>query len=176
MVEDGREPEISEGAGSIAVELLADDELYDAIAVPLGNGALLTGIARWFKAASPATEVIGVSSVGADAMERSWRSGEIVKRETISTIADGIGIRIPIPEAVEDMKGVVDDVVLVEDDQIITAMRLLHRRAGLVAEPAGAAGAASIFADHERFNDRRVATIVAGSNLSLEGLRDYLFD
>lgn len=176
MVEDGREPEISEGAGSMAVELLAGKELYDAVTVSLGNGALLTGVARWFKAASPATEVVGVSSVGADAMEKSWRSGEIVERETISTIADGIGIRIPIPEAVEDMKGIVDDVVLVEDGQIIEAMRLLHRRAGLVAEPAGAAGVASILADRERFDDRRIATIVAGSNLSLEGLQDYLFD
>lgn len=176
MVEDGLEPEISEGAGSIAVELLANDPAYDCVTVPLGNGALLNGIARWFKAASPATEMIGVSSAGADAMERSWRTGQIVERETVDTIADGVGVRIPIPESVHDMQGTVDDVVLVEDRQIIEAMRLLHVHAGLVTEPAGAAGVAALLAHPARFYDRNVATVVAGSNLSSEGARKYLQD
>lgn len=174
LIEDGREPEISEGAGTIAVELLAGNQLYEAITVPLGNGALLTGMARWFKASSPATEVIGVSSTGADAMEKSWRSGRIVQRDDVDTIADGIAVRIPVPEAVRDMQEIVDDVFLVEDHHIVEAMRLLHHHAGLVTEPAGAAGLASILADPDRFSGRRVATIVAGGNLSREDVRTYL--
>ena len=173
LVEDGREPEISEGAGSIGVELLAGGAAYDALTVPLGNAALLTGVGRWFKAASPATEVIGVSSAGADATEKSWRSGEIVVRDSIDTVADGIGVRIPIAEAVGDMRGTVDDVVLVDDEQIIEAMRLLRRHAGLVAEPAGAAGVAAILADADRFAARRVATIVTGSNLREDGMEGH---
>lgn len=58
--------------------MLARGDILDAVLVPLGNGAMLNGIARWLKAASPATRVIGVSSVGADAMEKSWRGGEPV--------------------------------------------------------------------------------------------------
>lgn len=174
MVEDGLEVEISEGAGSIGVELLANDPAYDRVTIPLGNGALLNGIARWFKAASPATDMIGVSSVGADAMEKSWRTGEIVERETVDTIADGMGVRIPIPESVQDMQGIVDDVALVDDREIIEAMRLLHEHAGLVTEPAGAAGVAALLADPERFSGLRVATVIAGSNLSPEGARRYL--
>lgn len=174
MVEDGRDPEISEGAGSIAVELLAANQLYDLVTVPLGNGALLSGMARWFKAASPATELIGVSSVGADAMEKSWRLGEIVNRQSVDTIADGIAVRVPIPEAVEDMRGTVNDVVLVDDEQIIEAMRLLHRYAGLVTEPAGAAGVAALLANPERFSGRQIASIIAGGNLTLEDTRNYL--
>jgi threonine dehydratase len=166
MVEDGREPEISEGAGSIAVELLERDDVVDAVTVPLGNGALLNGIARWLKAASPSTEVVGVSSRGADAMERSWRSGRIVERPSVDTIADGIAVRVPIPEAVEDMRHTVDDIVLVGDDVILRAMRLLYEHAGLLIEPAGAAGIAAILADGERFRERRVATVLCGSNVT----------
>jgi peptide deformylase len=166
MVEDGREAEISEGAGSIAVELLERDDIIDAVTVPLGNGALLNGIARWLKAASPSTEVVGVSSRGADAMERSWRTGRVIERPRVDTIADGIAVRVPIPEAVEDMLHTVDDVVLVGDDAILEAMRLLYDHAGLLIEPAGAAGIAGILADVERYRGRRVATVLAGSNVT----------
>ena len=67
FVEDGREPWITEGAGTIGLELLEGDAVYDAVLVPLGNGALLNGMARWLKAAAPATEVVGVSAAGAPA-------------------------------------------------------------------------------------------------------------
>lgn len=171
MVEDGREPEISEGAGSIAVELLATGEAFDAILVPLGNGALLNGMARWIKAASPATRVIGVCSRGADAMEVSWRRGGVVERSAVSTIADGIAVRVPVPEAVDDMMGLVDDVVLVDDDTIRRAMGHLFEDAGLVTEPAGAVGVAALLSDAQRFADRRVATVICGSNVASDSLR-----
>src|SRR6185295_4444339 len=119
FVEDGREPWITEGAGTIGVEMLERDDAFDAILVPLGNGALLNGVARWIKAASPATEVIGVCAAGAPSMERSWRKGPgapVVETERTDTIADGVAVRIPIAEAVADMHGLVDDVMLVPDD------------------------------------------------------------
>lgn len=166
MVEDGRDPELSEGAGSVAVELLERDDVIDAVTVPLGNGALLSGIARWLKAASPSTDVVGVSSRGADAMERSWRAGRVVEQPSVDTIADGIAVRVPIPEAVEDMRRTVDDVVLVADDVILQAMRLLYEQAGLLIEPAGAAGIAAILADVERYRGRRVATVLCGGNVT----------
>jgi threonine dehydratase len=109
MVGDGLDPEVSEGAGTIAIELIQHDARYDVVLVPLGNGAMLNGAARWLKAAAPKTRVIGVSATGADAMEKSWRSRTIVLPASVTTIADGIGVRVPIPEAVNDMHGVVDD-------------------------------------------------------------------
>lgn len=174
LIEDGREAEISEGAGSMAVEILGRGDAYDAVIVPLGNGALLNGVARWFKAASPWTETIGVSSVGADAMEKSFRAGQVVERDQVETIADGIGVRVPIPEAVADMAGIVDDVMLVEDHHIVEAMQMLHAREGLVVEPAGATGLAAIVAEPDRFRDRSVVTVVAGGNLDPAGARRYL--
>jgi threonine dehydratase len=144
------------------------------LAVPLGNGALLTGVARWAKAAHPGIEVIGVQAMGADAMEKSWRSGTLLFPPSVATIADGIGVRVPIKEAVDDMNGIVDDVLLVEDTDIIAAMRLLFRSAGLLAEPSGAAGVAAIQAHPQRFRGRRVATIICGSNLTEEQMKAWV--
>ena len=173
-VADGLDPEAAEGAATIALELLAGPDRPDVLAVPLGNGALLTGIARWTKAVSPSTEVIGVQASGADAMEKSWRTGQLLFPPSVATIADGISVRVPIKEAVEDMKGIVDDVLLVEDADIITAMRLLFRTAGLLAEPSGAAGVAAIQTHVERFRGRRVATVICGSNLTEEQVKAWL--
>ena len=135
--------------------------------MPLGNGALLNGVARWVKAASPATEIIGVCAAGAPAMERSWRRGPgapVVETETADTIADGVAVRVPIPEAVADMHGLVDDVLLVDDEVTREAMRLVETHAGVVLEPAGALGVAAILAARERFAGRAVATILCGGN------------
>lgn len=167
FIEDGREPWITEGAGTIGRELLSRDAALDAVLVPLGNGALLNGVARWMKAASPATEIIGVCASGAPAMERSWRNGPggaIVETPSVDTIADGVAVRVPVPEAVSDMHGQVDDVVLIDDAETREAMALIERHAGLIVEPAGALGVAAILADRKRFSDRSVATILCGGN------------
>ena len=173
MVEDGHEPEISEGAGTIAFELLERNR-FDAVLIPLGNGALLNGNARWIKEVAPDTEVIGVSASGADAMARSWREGEIVIRDTVSTISEGIAVRVPVPAAVSDMAGLVDEVILVGDDSTIDAMRLIHRHTGLAVEPAAAVGVAALGDEPQRFARRQVATILTGANLTEEQTRRWL--
>ena len=174
VVEDGLEPEISEGHGTLAMELLAHGNAFDAITIPLGNGALLNGMARWIKAASPATRVLGVSAVGADAMEKSWRGKTIVTSQSADTIADGIAVRVPVPEAVDDMQGLVDDVLLVTDSHIVTAMRLVYEHSGLLLEPAGAVGVAAIFARQAQFAHKTVVTVLCGSNITPTQIQAYL--
>jgi threonine dehydratase len=174
MLADGLDPEAAEGAGTMAIELLAGPSVPDVVLVPLGNGAMLTGIARWIKASKPAIRIIGVQAVGADAMEKSWRHKELVFPPSIATIADGIGVRVPIREAVEDMQGLVDDVYLVDDTIIIAAMRLLFTKAGLVVEPSGAAGLAAILAQPAQFKGLDVATIVCGGNLTEQQIATWL--
>jgi threonine dehydratase len=174
MVEDGREPAIAEGAGTIAVELLRWPEPIDDLLVPLGNGALLTGIGRWMKQHAPATQVIGVAAAGAPAMVESWHSGQLVTYEQIDTIADGVGARLPVPEAVADMHGTVDATMLVQDATILAAMRLIHEHLGLVIEPAGAIGFAAILADPARFHGRLVATVLCGANVTQRQIAEWL--
>jgi threonine dehydratase len=173
FIEDGRIPAISEGAGSIAVELLSPNQAFDAILVPLGNGALLNGVARWTKAHAPQTRVIGVSSVHASAMHDSWKSGRIVEHSTANTIADGIAVRVPIPEAVADMDGIVDDVLLVAEPSLQTAMKLLFEEERLIVEPSGAAGIAALL-EHPALAYGRIATILCGGNMTQEQIHAWL--
>jgi peptide deformylase len=174
MVEDGLEPEIAEGAGSIAVELLSARPALDAIVLPLGNGSLLTGNARWIKAASPATRMIGVCAAGADAMRGSFERNEPIETARVHTIADGIAVRVPIPEALADMRGLVDEVQIVTDEQIIEAMRLLHAHTGLLIEPAGAAGVAMLLGYRDKFAGQQVATVLCGGNLTGNQTREWI--
>jgi threonine dehydratase len=174
MVEDGFDPAISEGHGTLAIELLTQGSTFNAITIPLGNGAMLNGMARWIKAVAPATRVLGVCADGADAMEKSWRNKNIVISGKADTIADGIAVRVPIPEAVEDMQGIVDDVLLVSDTHIIEAMRLVYEHAGLLLEPAGAVGVAAIVAHRRLFKNQKVATVLCGSNVAKSQIEEYL--
>lgn len=169
FVVDGREPWISEGAGTVGRELLSRDEAFDAVLVPLGRGGLLNGVARWLKAAAPATQVFGVGAVAAPAMERSWRQGPgppVVETLTADPIADGVAVRTPIPKAVGDMHGLVDDVILVDDSRILEAVRLIRQHTGLIVEPAGALGIAAIRNEPARFEGLAVAAILSDGNLS----------
>jgi threonine dehydratase len=174
FVEDSRDPEPTEGAGTIALEWLAFPERLDALLVPLGNGALLAGIATVMKARRPETQVVAVGASGAPAMVESLRSGRLISHDRIDTIADGIGIRVPVPEALDDLRGLVDGLILVPDDAILRAMRLLHRHAGVVAEPSGAAGLAALVQEPARFAGQTVGTIICGSNLTPAQMRDWL--
>jgi threonine dehydratase len=174
MVEDGLIESISEGAGTIGLELAQYPKPIDDILIPLGNGAMLGGIARWFKHARPETRVIAVQAAGAPAMLESWRAGRVIEHDRIDTIADGIGVRVPILEAVQDMNGLVDDGLTVSEERILEAIKLLHQHLGVVVEPSGAAGIAAILEHRERFAGSRVATIICGGNLTLEQMQNWL--
>jgi threonine dehydratase len=168
FVEDGALAPIAEGAGTIAVELTRVHDPIDAIFVPLGDGALVTGIGVWMRRASPSTRVIGVVAEGAPAMELSWHAAKLVSTESIATIADGIAVRVPVASAVEEVRSAVDDVMHVSDAEMIVGMRALFNDAGLVVEPASSAGIAAAKKLSGELAGKRVAVIVTGGNISPE--------
>jgi threonine dehydratase len=173
FVEDGREPAIAEGAGSMGVELSRWPEPLGLVAVPLGNGALLGGVGTWLRAASPETAVVGVCAAGAPSMERSWRAGHPVETTVVDTIADGIAVRVPVPEALETLRACVDDVVLVSEDALRAAMRLIVETCGLIVEPAGAAGIAALL-EHRHLRSRGVVAVpLCGGNVTREQWREW---
>jgi threonine dehydratase len=174
FVEDGLDVETAEGAGSIGLELLEAVEPPQHLLVPLGNGALFNGIGRVVRALSPSTRVVAVQAAGAPAMLESLRQHRVVQHAAIDTIADGIGVRVPIPQALADMEGLMDDGVLVSDDAILAAMRLIHRHAGLVVEPSGAVGVAAMLERPEDFQGGTAATILCGGNLTESQMREWL--
>lgn len=174
FVEDGLDVETIEGAGTMGLEWLRFPEPLDALLVPLGNGAMFNGIAGVMKDRSPGTRMIAVGAAGAPAMVESWRTGRLVTHDRIETVADGIGVRVPVPQALEDMNGLVDDAVLVGEDSIIEAMRLLHRHAGVVVEPSGAVGVAAVMERPDLFRGPLVGTIICGGNLTADQMREWL--
>jgi threonine dehydratase len=173
-VEDGLEDEIAEGAGTIAVELLEHADPIDVVYVPVGNGALINGVGAFFKQRSPQTRIVGVCAQGAPSMERSWRRSDLVETPIVETIADGVAARVPIQRALDLMAEVVDDMMLVDDQQIVEAMRRLFERENLVVEPAGAVSLAGSLADPGRRPEETLAVIVTGSNIDPQRRHEWL--
>lgn len=155
---DGLHPAIAEGAGSIGVELAA--ESFDTVVVPVGDGALVSGIACWLKEKRPGVRVVGVAAKAAPALVESWRQGTVVTVPQDNAFAAGITISRPEPVAVTRLRALVDDMVLVTDDELRSAMRLAAETLGLLLEPAGAAGLAAI----PKLDTESVATVLTGAN------------
>lgn len=174
FIEDSQNIESLEGAATIGLELLKFPNKIDTILIALGNGALTNGIARVIKHYNPNTKIIAIQAKGASAMVDSWRSSSIVNYKTSNTIADGIAVRLPIPQALKDMTGLVDDALLVDDNSIIQGMQLIHQHLGIVAEPSGAVGIAAILENPTYFKNQTVVTIICGGNLTAEQMKLWL--
>jgi len=164
-VEDGAARAIAEGAGSIGVELSRNADAFDHILLPLGNGALVSGVGAWFRHAAPGVRIVAVAAAGAPAMAEAVLTGVPAPGARADTIADGIAVRVPIPYAVECVRRVVDDVVLVDDHAIRAAMTLIAEHLGLVVEPAGAAGLAALIAQPDRWRGQKVMVPLCGGNV-----------
>ena len=167
FVEDGREVAISEGAGTIGVELLAAGPV-DTLVVQVGDGALIGGVARWVKEHSPGTRVVGVCASGSPAMFRSWREGRAVSAPA-DTIASALAVASPIPASVERIRPLIDEFVMVDDADMVDAMRVAARTVGILLEPAGAAGIAAV-RRHEPEGER-IAVLLTGQGVP-QAVRD----
>jgi len=174
FTEDGAHPAFAEGAGTIAREFTEAGFIADAFLVPLGNGSLITGIGAWLKHAAPQTRVIGVVAEGAPAMKLSFLENRIVETSAIRTIADGIAVRVPVPAIVEAMSDTVDEVLAVDDQAMLQAMKLVLYTVGLVVEPAGIVGLAAILSNLSRFRGQKLATVLCGGNLTSGQMHDWL--
>lgn len=168
LLVDGQDPWIAIGAGSIALELTdgvaaGDLPQLAAVYVPVGNGALIAGIGTWLRMAAPAMRVIGVQAAEAAAMTLSWRARAPLETPTANTIADGIAARVPVPEALDLMIRVVDDMLLVDEEEIVAGTHALSSALPVAIEPSvGAAWAAMRKAGP---HDRPVGLIVTGGNV-----------
>jgi threonine dehydratase len=174
FVEDGAEDEITEGASSLGYEICNARPDVSCVVLPLGNGALICGVARAFEASGSTARIIGVVAAAAPAMARSWRTRSIVSCPA-KTIADGIGVRAPVPQIMPEVYDGVDEVLEVSESHLKTAIKKVFVHHGIVTEPTGAAGAAALLAFPERFKGHVVATALCGGNISPD-LRAELFE
>jgi threonine dehydratase len=165
FLNDATDPDLPAGPGTIGVELL--DQLPDlsAVFVPMGDTALIRGVGSAVKQVAPNVRIVGVQAARAPSYVLSWRAGRAVPTDRCDTCADGLATRTPEEENVAAIRKVVDDVVLVDEEQMIDAIRRLFREEGVLAEPAGAAATAAYLAHPI---SGRVALLVTGENISDE--------
>jgi threonine dehydratase len=166
-------PKTALGTASVGMEFidqLADVGVtLDAVIVAAGGGGLTGGVACAVKLMSPGTAVYVVEPEGADSLNRSFKTGSPQAIEAVRTIADSLGAPRCEPYSFALNRQFVDEVVLVDDDQIREAMRLLFRSAKLAVEPAGAAAlAALMYPLRDRLDGQTVGIVVCGANIDIE--------
>ena len=166
-------PKTALGTASVGMEFIdqvtAEGAKLDAVIVAAGGGGLTGGVACAVKQMSPETAVYVVEPEGADTMYRSFKAGSPQSLDAVRTIADSLGAPRCEPYSFALNRRFVDEVVLVSDDQIREAMRLLFRSAKLVVEPAGAAALAALMHPlRERLDGRSVGIVVCGANIDAE--------
>jgi threonine dehydratase len=172
-VHSGNEPDLIAGVATHTLEMLEQEPRLDVIVVPVGGGSGAAGACVVAKATAPGCEVIGVQAEQAPAAYRSWRSGSIVE-DRMGTAAEGLATRIgfELPQAI--LGEHLDDFVLVAEDELRDATRLMIEHTRNLVEAAGAAPLAAALRLGDRLEGRRVALVCTGGNCTLDQLREVL--
>jgi threonine dehydratase len=164
-IHSGNEPALVAGVATYTVEILGSWPDCEVIVVPVGGGSGAAGTCVVAKSVRSSIEVIGVQSQAAAAAYRSWRAGTLVE-DSCTTFAEGLATRTAFGLPQQILRDLLDDFVLVSEDALRTATRLMIEKTRNLVEPAGAAALAAVLGDPPRFADRRVAIICSGGNIS----------
>jgi threonine dehydratase len=155
------------GVGSYAMELFNAVQDIDEVYVPVGCGSGICGVIAWRDALGLKTRVIGVVSENAACYALSFKAGRPVETQSAITFADGVAVRVPVPEALEAIRAGADRIVEVSDEEVKAAIRDLYRCTHNIAEGAGAAPLAALLKDPAR-KGKRFAVILSGGNIDRE--------
>lgn len=159
------------GQGTVGLEMLEQlaGEEPDVIITPVGGGGLLSGTAITVKSKAPNCRVIGAEPEGADDAFRSFKLGQHIIQHTPDTIADGLRTTLGTLNF-HIISNHVDDILLVNDRQIISAMQLIWSRMKLIVEPSAAVPLAAVLANKALFSGRHIAIVLSGGNIDLQQL------
>lgn len=161
------------GVGTYALEIIQDLPSVDTIIVPVGAGSGVCGTGIVAKAINKDIEVIGVQSAQAPAMKLSWERGTLVESK-MKTFAEGLATRVPFQNTQDIMRKVVDEFILVDDDDIRSAIILMLKHTHNLVEAAAAAPLAAALKLKERLKNKRVVLVASGGNISVKKLREIL--
>jgi threonine dehydratase/serine racemase len=164
-------PDVIAGQGTVALELLDQVSDLDAIVAPVGGGGLVSGIALAARELAPGLRVFAAEPRGADDAARSKSLGQLVPQTDPRTLADGLltGLGELTWPVIRDL---VEAVLTVSEEEIVSAMRLLFERAKIVAEPSAAVALAAVLGDEFRARPglARVGVVLSGGNVDLDRL------
>lgn len=166
-------PELVAGVASYALELFSAVNDLDTVYAPIGCGSGISGLIAWRDALGLATKIVGVVSTHADAYARSFEAGRVVETDSADTFADGMAVRVPVPEALAVIRGGAERIVRVTDTEVKAAMRILFDDTHNVIEGAGAAPLAALLKEGAK-PGRRYAVIASGGNVDRERFLEAL--
>ena len=169
-VHSANEPHLIAGVGTCALEIFDEVPEPDVLIVPVGLGSGISGASLVASRRSPRTQVIGVQAELAPAMTLSWREGRPVRTESAKTFAEGMATRVPAEMTLDIMRRHVHDMVLVSEEPLRDAIRLLLRVTHNLAEGAGAASTAAALKLQERLEGKTVVGVLSGGNLDTREL------
>lgn len=165
---------IMAGQGTAALELLEDVPDLDLLLVPTSGSGLLAGCAVAAKHLRPQIRLFGVEPEAGNDTWLSFRKGKRVEIPVPKTIADGLQVTAPGKLTFPIVRDLVEDILLVSDQELISTIRFLLERMKVLVEPSGAAGAAAVFHHKFDFAGKRVGVLLSGGNVDLAKLSDYL--
>jgi threonine dehydratase len=166
------DPEIMAGQGTVALELLADAPGIDTLVVPIGGGGLISGVGTAARALRPDIELVGVQAELYPSMYCRITGKDLPSAG--DTLAEGIAVKKPGRLTPTVIERVVDEILLVPEREIETAVSLYLQIEKTVAEGAGAAGLAAMLAYPDRFRGRKVGLILSGGNIDTRLLATVL--
>jgi threonine dehydratase len=169
-IHSANEPLLVAGVGTATLELLEAAPDLDVIFVPVGGGSGALGAGTVARAVNPSIRVVGVQAQGAPAVYHSWREGRRVVTENVDTFAEGLATREPFDMPLALLPRMVDEIMLVSDDEIVAAIRLLIETARLIVEGAGAAPLAAAIKRRDELAGKTVGLIASGGNITNDQL------
>jgi threonine dehydratase len=164
-IHSGNEPALIAGVATYTLEIIEARPDIEVIVVPVGGGSGAAGACVVTKAIRPAIQVIGVQSEAAPAAYRSWRARSLLTDAT-STFAEGLATRTAFELPQRILQDLLDDFVLVSEEALKAATRLMIEKTRNLVEPAGAAALAAVLGASGRFAGRKVAIVCSGGNIS----------
>ncbi|HZQ70959.1 MAG TPA: pyridoxal-phosphate dependent enzyme [Terriglobales bacterium] len=173
FLNDATDLDVPVGPATIACEIFEQLPEVACIYVPMGDTALIRGIASAAKQLSARVRIVGVQAERAPSYRLSWEKGEPVPTASCDTIADGLATRTPEADNVRAIREMVDDIRLVSEQQMLDAIRHLLLEEHIVAEPAGAAATAALIAEPPIIPGPVVA-LVTGANVTPAVLRSAI--
>jgi threonine dehydratase len=164
---------IMAGQGTAALELLEDFPELDFLLVPTSGSGLLAGCAVAAKYIHSQIRVFGVEPEAGNDTWQSFRKGERVEIPVPKTIADGLQVTAPGKLTFPIIRELVEDILLVNDQELISTLRFILERMKTLVEPSGAAAAAAVFHRKFDFTGKRVGVLLSGGNVDLSKLASY---
>ena len=153
------------GQGSIAMEIIKELPTVDYILCPIGGGGLCTGVSTLAKMLNPKIKVIGVEPEGANCMQESLKTGEVVTLPQVNTIADGTAVKTPGSKIFPYIQENLDDIITVHDDELIVAFLDMVENHKMIVENSGLLTVAAL--KHLSVKDKRVVSILSGGNMDV---------